>query len=319
MSNASMNLHQNALDSIRLGVEDYQAGVDERLISSVRNLHSGILLLFKEKLRRLSPNGSNDVLIRHIIVPQLRPDGSLFFIGRGNTVDVPQIRLRFESLGIAMPWDRVLRVSKLRNDIEHHFTTLNRNAIRGAISDTFLIIRNFLWSELGEDPMEALGSATWDALLKVSEVFEQERTDCISQVAAVDWGSLTLAEGVASLTCSQCGSPLLSPAVSTGTYQDIVLNCRSCGESETQEAFAERAVSSHLSEDNDLAYRDGVSGLYVTCPYCIKETYVVAERQCVACKQQCSHTCERCDSSIPAEELSDEPYCSWCQQMISKD
>jgi hypothetical protein len=314
-----MNLRQNAIDSIRLGVEDYEAGVDERLISSVRNLHSGILLLFKEKLRRLSPEESNDVLIRQIIVPHLKPDGSLSFVGKGKTVGVPEIRLRFESLGIATQWDRFLRVSKLRNDIEHHFTSLNRNSIRGAISDTFLIVRNFLWSELDEDPMEALGSATWDALLKVSEVFEQERADCLSQVDAVQWGSPTLAEGVASLTCSQCGSPLLSPSVSTGPYQDIVLNCRSCGELETQEAFAERAVSSHLSEDNDLAYRDGVSGLYVTCPYCIKETYVVAEQQCVSCKQQCSHTCERCDSAIPSEELSDEPYCSWCQQMMSKD
>ena len=59
-----MDLLENAVKSIELGVEDYRTGTHARLLSAVRNIHAGILLLYKEALRRLSPSGSNDVLMR---------------------------------------------------------------------------------------------------------------------------------------------------------------------------------------------------------------------------------------------------------------
>lgn len=70
----STKLIANAVESIAVGLEDYQSGGKGRLRSTVRNLHAGILLLFKEKLRRLSPPGSGDVLLKTKIVPRL--DGS---------------------------------------------------------------------------------------------------------------------------------------------------------------------------------------------------------------------------------------------------
>ncbi len=50
-----MDLLANAIESIRLGVEDYEDGSHPRLLSALRNIHAGILLLYKEALRRLSP------------------------------------------------------------------------------------------------------------------------------------------------------------------------------------------------------------------------------------------------------------------------
>ena len=49
-------LTRNAIESIRLGIEDYNlANKDEgRILSSIRNIYAGLLLLFKEELRCFS-------------------------------------------------------------------------------------------------------------------------------------------------------------------------------------------------------------------------------------------------------------------------
>jgi hypothetical protein len=55
---------ENAVSSIQIGIEDYQSNDPRRVLSVVRNLSAGVLLLFKEKLRQLSPDGSDEVLIK---------------------------------------------------------------------------------------------------------------------------------------------------------------------------------------------------------------------------------------------------------------
>ncbi len=56
-------LLRNAVASIRLGVEDFESGGQDRHLSAARNMHAGVLLLFKERLRALSPPGSKEVLV----------------------------------------------------------------------------------------------------------------------------------------------------------------------------------------------------------------------------------------------------------------
>jgi len=45
-------LFENMVQSIQLGVEDYQVNDPKRASSAVRNFHAGVLLLFKEVLVR---------------------------------------------------------------------------------------------------------------------------------------------------------------------------------------------------------------------------------------------------------------------------
>jgi hypothetical protein len=47
-----MDLLNNAVESIQVGIEDYEAGTPARLRSCVRSIHAGVLLLFKERLRQ---------------------------------------------------------------------------------------------------------------------------------------------------------------------------------------------------------------------------------------------------------------------------
>src|SRR6516165_2838278 len=56
-------LFDNAVQSIPLGVEDYQANDPRRALSSVRNFYAGVLLLAKEVLVRQVPDSApEDVL-----------------------------------------------------------------------------------------------------------------------------------------------------------------------------------------------------------------------------------------------------------------
>ncbi len=49
-----MSILKNAIDSMEIGMEDYQTKQDRRLLGAVRNVFAGLLLLFKHKLSELS-------------------------------------------------------------------------------------------------------------------------------------------------------------------------------------------------------------------------------------------------------------------------
>lgn len=93
-----MDLLTNAAESIQIGVADYQVGTRPRLLSAVRNIHAGILLLYKKALRRASPRDSKDALLMAKITPARDGKGVVIFVGVGKkTVDVQQMRERFEA------------------------------------------------------------------------------------------------------------------------------------------------------------------------------------------------------------------------------
>jgi hypothetical protein len=315
---APMDLLTNAIESIRLGVEDYIANTHARLLSAVRNIHAGILLLYKEALRRLSPAGSNEVLLMAKIAPLLDASGNVLFSGVGKkTVDTQQIRERFAGLRISTDWKRFERIADARNDVEHRYPQLDQKALRGVIADSFLIVRNFLANELKHDPREELGEETWQAMLEVAEVYEKERQECARLLANVKWISPTLQEGLGDLTCSSCGSDLLKPL--TGPSGEVILQCCSCGEDESPESYVPKAIASALRGASYEAVKDGGETPYVRCPECGEETYVVQERCCALCEHEAEHSCARCGCEIPPEELDSEPFCGYCAHMMSKD
>ena len=313
----AVSLLENAKTSLHLALEDYSSPQDARLLSAVRNLHAGILLPYKEKLRLLSPDDSDDVLVKAKVKPKKGPTGAVIFTGVGKkTVDVYQIKERFETLGVQTDWKRFDKVSALRNEIEHYFTTANRGAIQVAIADAFLIIRDFIHTELGQDPKEFLGDEAWAKLLSVSEVVERERQLCQTALTAIDWESEGLAGAVLELRCAECGSSLMFPLLAT---KETNLQCRSCGEEERFGNYAERAISDYFDGKSHLSIKDGGDPLTITCPHCGDEGYIVAEKRCALCGERCETTCSICGNSIPVGELSDGSVCGYCEHMMSKD
>jgi len=279
-----MDLLTNALDSIRLGIEDYETDTSARLLSAVRNIHAGILLLYKEALRRVSPANSSDVLIKSKIVPVRDASGNVLFVGDGKkTVDVFQIRERFDGLGIRTDWKRLERITAARNDLEHFFPQLTQTALQGLISDSFLIIRSFIADELHDDPRLLLGEEAWQTMLNAAEVFEAERVACEDARSKINWESEALAEGLSDLACDKCGSPLLKPDRVSGSYQDILLVCSSCGSTEGFDSYIPRAIAEALSGEAYTAAKDGGETPYVHCPECGLEAYVVGQFSTTSC------------------------------------
>ncbi|OBS14807.1 hypothetical protein ATE49_19410 [Elizabethkingia miricola] len=96
-----MTLLNNAIEAIQIGLEDFKSTDPRRASSALRNIFAGTLLLFKEKLSRLSPD-DNSILIQQTIIPSLDDAGVLFFKGKGHkTVDFAQINLTYKMFMIS--------------------------------------------------------------------------------------------------------------------------------------------------------------------------------------------------------------------------
>ena len=314
-----MDLLTNAIESIQIGVEDWQAGGRPRLIAAVRSIHAGILLLFKEALLRQCPPDSNEVLIKALVRPAPDGSGGIKHVGIGRrTVDARAIQERFGSLGINTDWKRFDEIARLRNDVEHYFADVSRESIQGLIANAFVIIRTFMVSELDEHPQDMLGHKTWDVMLKAQEVYDIERSECDDGLARVEWDSETLKRGVRLLRCPSCGSDLLLP-VDGERYDEVKLTCRSCGESKSTEFFVPRAVEVALEYEAYVAMDDGGEDPVVDCPHCGRAAYVLDEDRCAFCGESVERTCSRCSCTIPASELGSAPLCGYCDHVMSKD
>ena len=315
-----MQQSPNAIEAIQVGVEDYKEGSRPRLLAAVRNIYAGLLLVYKEALRRRSPPGSNEVLIKEKVRFQEDSSGKVVAVGTGqNTVGVHQIQAHFSDLGITTDWQKFKKIQKTRNDIEHYYSTINAKALQGIIANTFVILRDFIATELNEDPKTILGETTWYEMLQVAEVHQAERRVCDEAIESIDWGSPTLSESMQSLGCAECGSDLLLSTPANSYWEQVSLQCRVCGNEEIAEELISRAIVGGLSGELYLSFTDGNELPYVSCPECSKEAYVISEKRCAYCGHRATHTCCLCGSDIPPEDLDSSPFCSWCSYTGSKD
>ena len=269
-----MSLLANAKISIRLGLEDYKSKDNRRIISSVRNFHAGVLLLLKEKLFRLSPSNSDEVLIKEKIQPKLDANGEIIFVGKGKkTVNTEQIKERFESLGIKFDWRRFQKITDLRNELEHYHNVTRRSEISDMVSDAFILVRDFVKNELVEDPRSLLGRDVWKTLVAEGSVYKKERQDCLVELDKVKWESNTLRDAVLEYgRCPQCRSFLVTPKDSTAHYSKLTMECRSCGKAHDFLSIATKALEK---------VGDRIGSVVEECPSCFGNGYVIAEGKCV--------------------------------------
>lgn len=312
----------NAAQSIKIGVEDYQSPDPGRALSGVRNITAGILLLFKEKLRQLSPPLSDEVLLKQTINPKINSNNELFFIGSGKkTVAVQQIRERFESLGIYVDWKRVDTIVELRNNIEHYYTGQSAIRLRELIADTFLLVRDFTTVQLKLAPVELLGEKTWNALLEIGEVYARELDDCLGERTKIRWPANILRMVADQVRCLKCDSELMKPIDTTaqGT-PSLQFLCSSCGASYPFEELAENAVDVCLSAEAHVAIKDGGDSPYEDCPECDRATYIVACGLCAACGYTLEFSeCPVCGRSLSVSEQEFGGLCSYHHYVAERE
>jgi len=314
-----VSILKNAIDSIAIGLEDFESTDERRIVSSTRNIFAGILLLFKHKLCELSPESSDEALIKQKVLPAIDATGAINWIGKGNkTVDVQNIKDRFNSLGINVEWKRLERINKYRNDIEHYYSTMNHESVQQMISDSFIIIRDFIVEELEDDPKDLLGEDYWKILVDVNEVYEKEKQECNTSLENLTYFSNEILYALQAFSCNKCGSGLLESTSDTGDAYETSFKCRSCETEYHYEKIVNDAVNEFFAPDMYRAHKDGDDSPVVDCPLCFDGSYLFHESVCVSCGDSASHECSRCHADIPPEELSDDNVCGYCAHMWSK-
>ncbi len=315
-----MSIFQNAIDSIQVGIEDYNNSDDRRSVSAVRYISAGILLLYKEKLCQLSPEGNKELLIKQNIRPVQNDSGDICFEGKGRkTVDVQSIKERFNSLNVTVDWGRFDEINKLRNDLEHYYTVKSPDAVREIVAKSFLLIRDFLHDTLKLDPHETLGEEAWSTLLELSEVYSAEEKACKISLDALDWKYDSVAASLKHLRCNNCHSSLIQAHYPDDIYPTINLKCKSCGDEFCFDDVVEQCIDDLLAGEAIVAVMDGGESPYDTCYECNRGTYIHSEECCVACGYEMEYTnCIRCEAPLGIEDQFNEGMCSYCQHLWEK-
>ncbi len=306
-----MKILKNAVEAIQIGLEDYKSEDARRAQSALRNIFAGMLLLFKEQLRRLSPEDSDEVLLKQVIMPSQDENETIKFQGKGKkTVDVQQIRARFTSLGISIDWKSVNQINELRNNIEHYYTDHSPAVINEIVSKSFKIIRDFCVNVLHTEPVELFGKGSWDIFLEVDEVYEKEKEESIDSLSQIDWGYDTLVNAGEHIRCPTCSSDLIR-AQDVLVYvagEDLPLMCNKCSEVFNFSSIIEDCVSEVLAGE-----------AHIECPECAQSAYVFAEDLCLCCgHHQVSKTCAVCGTYLDLEESYDGNICSYHRWAMEK-
>jgi hypothetical protein len=313
---------QNAAQSIQLGVEDYRSKDPRRVLSAVRNITAGVLLLFKEKLRRLSPPGSEDVLLKQKSRLRRGKGGTIEIVGVGKrTVDVEQVRERFTDLGVGVDWARVKDIVDARNEVEHHSTSLTPALLKSLIYNTFTVIGKFIRTELDQEPVDLLGKETWGALLEQAEVFEAELAECTKRLEEISWPTEVHEHVAKELRCRNCSSELMYPT-NPGVEDPLMLAfaCRACGKEMEYSEIVEAAISEAFAGEQYIAAKDGGDPPIEDCFECGNATYVVELAECLACGATPKHErCAVCHTLLGVQEQPLGGLCSYHHHLLQKD
>ena len=316
------SLFENAVSSIRMGVEDFRHQDPDRDVSAVRNFYAGVLLLAKEALIRAAPNADPMLVIGAKMKPVPNGAGGIALQQVGHTtVDFQQIGDRAKDFGVAIDHKALSALNRIRNDLEHHYTSEPATAVSAAISKGFPVVAS-LFRQLGEDPLARLGDV-WSTMLATKELYDQEVAAARETYAKVEWYSASLAD--VTLKCTDCQNELVEQSDPENEEQsDMDLRCRSCGASLDIGDIIEKALDELYGREAYSRAKDtGEEGPLYQCPSCQHETIVEDEDRCAACGESTDYDdeCSRCGNGISLSEYlggCDEGLCSYCAWQTEK-
>ena len=310
-------IFSNAINSIEIGIEDYQIiNKDERrVLSAVRNINAGILLLFKSKLAELSKD-DDEALLKQKLKPTLI-DGQIKWEGKGKkTVDYQQIQERLGNLGVNIDWKALKDIQDYRNNIEHYYDTdqLQTGVIRQYIAKSFIVICDFIREYCNKNPQDCFRETTWTVFIQEEKVYESEFKDAQLYFDSLHWSSeKTL--GVFRITlCPTCSSALIAPTEKDKDAQSSIFKCRNCSSVWTFDELADVICEKYADMDSD--YDDPID----YCPHCDEKYFITKLRLCIKCAEGPFY-CERCEEEIPTSELityAETGLCGYCSHIAEE-
>lgn len=315
------SLFENAVASIRMGVEDFRQQDPDRDISAVRNFYAGVLLLAKEALIRAAPNADPDLVIGAKLKPVPDGHGGIGMEQVGHTtVDFQQVAARAADFGIALDHKALKELNQIRNDMEHHYTTEPATAVRAAISKAFPVAAS-LFRQLDENPLELLGES-WTAMLDTKELYDQELAAARATMAQVSWYSSSI---TGAFQCAACQQELIEQTDADNEDQaHVELRCKTCGASPDLSDAIEAALDDlYGAEAYIRAKETSEPGPVYTCPACDRETLVETDDVCANCNEPLDYNdeCMRCGNGISIEDFlngADSGLCPYCAYQTEK-
>lgn len=311
-------LYRNALNALQVGIEDFNTGKPERLSSAVRSLTAGILLLCKEKLRRLSP--SDEILVWKKVKPTLDSDGQVIWKGQGQgTVDVQEIVERMKSCDIRSDFKLLHRIAEVRNAVEHRYVE-DQEEVRGAFVNGFRFLIRFMPEHLDVDPRDAIGDENWQTLIEQKAVEDELAALCRTSMVSLSWNPF-LRQLVVGSGCPECTSTLVRQADEANTDPfSATWSCQACGHASDHPAWITSVISDRYGAESFLAAKDGDADPIADCPECGEGAFVVSEWTCFACGLEPDNPSE---CLVCGTELSLEDYghsiCSYHRYVAERE
>lgn len=313
-------LFNNAVDSIVLGLEDYQTNEPQRALSAVRNLYAGVLLLGKEVLVRQVPNAKPEVLLAARVKPMPDGCGGITYVAVGcSTVDFTTLGRRLKDFKVNVDLKDMERLSEIRNDIEHRSSDQPPEAIREHVAAVFPTVVQ-LFRHAGEEPGDVLGE-TWHVILEVRGIYEAEAKACQGTVEAVKWAKSIMSE--LALRCPNCNSMLVEQ-LDTANDDPLSMrcSCRACVSELDPEEVIEATLGRHFAVEAYIAVKDGGEEPLGMCPECGRDTYIWGSEDdgCAVCGAVLGR-CFLCEEPLSPWSVSsdDESWCSYCHYKMHKD
>lgn len=319
-------LLENAVLSIELGVEDFEADDQRRLLSAIRNLYAGVLLLCKQVLWNESPVGSDGALIYKELVPEKQADGTVLMKPKKahrNTIDRRLIEERFKSLDLDLDWDRLTKLANIRNDAEHLFLKATPTVAREVLASAMPLIERLLVEHLEEEPLAVFKDEVWQKLLENREVFDAQQARCRDTFKAVDWSGEIFTRALPFLRCPHCSSPLVRCVETENmAFDNLWTECAECGEEIERETLFEKAFDDVNDQEAYSVAKDGGMPSVTTCPICDRESWSRRDRKCVFCNED-RLICELCETECDPEDYNTLDglcsSCSWGMQKAMRD
>lgn len=316
---------QNAVNSIRLGVEDFKTAAEDeaRALSSIRNLTAGLLLLFKVKLQALSPPGSKEALLKERVTPIVGPDGETLWVGSGaKTVDVASIISRLKGLGVDdVEWSLLETLTKTRNEVEHYHTTRPTAVLLETVANCFYLIQQFVPRYLEVSPISLLGPEVWGFLTEHEAFYERERKICMETLACVSWPTDILACATEHLSCPYCRAKLVKATGDLDSLSTVSFHCTRCDASSSFVDVVDSMITGRYFADLYIAATQGGEDPLEVCDHCLRNSYVVEEEKCAICGDgPKAPECRQCGTTLDEDEGDDDDrICGYCRYVLEMD
>ena len=301
-------LLRNAIDSIEVGVEDFQSSDARRALSAVRNVHAGVLLLCKTVLWRHSPD-SEGSLIYNKMEPKKRADGKIEWQpSKNKTVEVFEIKQRYKLLGLILDWTKLDELTRHRNTIEHYYLTTPHAVVKEALANALPLINTIMRDQLTTNPEHEFTTDCWKALLDNAVIFDEIEKECAATFGNIQWPSTEVEFPLTHLCCTNCGSGLIRQQDPNNTKPcEIKFACRACGDDELDAGeMMEPALDSEAAALNYIAMTDGGEPPLAMCYECGLHTYIVDVGECVMCDASAPGECAVCGEAINVHDYNSD-------------